>query len=301
MTTVTPLPTPPSRQDAINFSARADTFLGALPVFGTELNLVAGEVNTNATNATTAASTATTQAWIATTKASEALTSANNAANSVVAASNWATLTSGPVSGGEYSAKYYAQQAAVSVESYQGGLPSDPTLDKNGNPLSAGDWYINTTTGFIRAYTGSAWVQGLSSVSGVSSLNGLTGDLAGFTTNSGTQTLTNKTIQYAIFTDGYKEEVTTFTGQNIYLHVDTGPILLWNVTGNSSITDGLNSGESIIIGIDDGASYTITWPSVVWTKAGGSGAAPSLSTTVKTWVVLWKVGTTLYGSYLGDA
>lgn len=177
MTTVTALPIPPSRQDPFNFSTRADEFLGALPTFGTELNLVAGEVNTNASNASTAASTATTQAGIATTKASEALTSANNAANSVVAASNWATLTSGPVSGGEYSAKYYAQQAAVSVESYQGGLPSDPTLDKNGNPLSAGDWYINTTTGFIRAYTGSVWGQGISAVAGVSSFNGQTGNV----------------------------------------------------------------------------------------------------------------------------
>ena len=178
MTTVTPLPTPvPSRQDPVNFSTRADAFLGALPTFGTELNLVAGEVNTNASNAATSASTATTQAEIATTKAGEALSSANNAANSAVAASNWANLTSGPVSGGEYSAKYYAQQAATSVETFQGSLSADPTLDKNGNPLSDGDWYVNSSTGLIRAYTGSVWVQGISDVAGVSSFNGLTGDV----------------------------------------------------------------------------------------------------------------------------
>ena len=59
MTTVTPLPTPvPSRQDPINFPTRADAFLGALPTFGTELNLVAGAVSAAATTATTKAAEA---------------------------------------------------------------------------------------------------------------------------------------------------------------------------------------------------------------------------------------------------
>lgn len=35
---ITPLPTPPTRQDPANFSARGDAFLGALPLFQTELN-----------------------------------------------------------------------------------------------------------------------------------------------------------------------------------------------------------------------------------------------------------------------
>ena len=43
--TITALPTPPSRTDAANFSARADAFLGALPTFGTEANALAVEVN----------------------------------------------------------------------------------------------------------------------------------------------------------------------------------------------------------------------------------------------------------------
>jgi hypothetical protein len=35
---ITPLPTPPSRDDPANFAARGDAFLGALPDFATELN-----------------------------------------------------------------------------------------------------------------------------------------------------------------------------------------------------------------------------------------------------------------------
>lgn len=40
MPTITPLPTPPSRQDPTNFSARADAFLAALVLFQQELNAV---------------------------------------------------------------------------------------------------------------------------------------------------------------------------------------------------------------------------------------------------------------------
>jgi hypothetical protein len=39
----------------------------------------------------------------------------------------------------------------------------------------AGDWYISTTSGFVRAYNGTSWVNGISAVAGVSSVNGLTG------------------------------------------------------------------------------------------------------------------------------
>ena len=56
--TITALPTPPSRTDAANFSARADAFLGALPTFGTEANALAVEVNGYASNAAASASTA---------------------------------------------------------------------------------------------------------------------------------------------------------------------------------------------------------------------------------------------------
>jgi len=54
MTTITTLPTAPSRSDPINFADRADEFLGALPTFGDQANAVASEVNGYASNAQTA-------------------------------------------------------------------------------------------------------------------------------------------------------------------------------------------------------------------------------------------------------
>lgn len=45
MTTITALPTPPTRQDPDNFADRADTFLAALPTFVTETNALGSELN----------------------------------------------------------------------------------------------------------------------------------------------------------------------------------------------------------------------------------------------------------------
>lgn len=59
-----------------------------------------------------------------------------------------------------------------------GALAADPATGRNGAPLVAGNAYVNTATGFIRAYNGMAWVQGLGAVAGVKSLGGQIGDLA---------------------------------------------------------------------------------------------------------------------------
>ena len=58
MTTITPLPTPPTRADPTNFADRADAMMLALPGFVTETNMVAGEVNAAAAAASASAVTA---------------------------------------------------------------------------------------------------------------------------------------------------------------------------------------------------------------------------------------------------
>jgi hypothetical protein len=155
-----------------------------------------------ANSATAAASSATAAATSATSSASSATASANSASAasaSATLANDWATLTSGPVAGGEYSAKYHAQAAATSATSaatsatsaansasaaatsassaattydnfddrYLGAKGSAPTLDNDGDALITGAIYFNSTTGIMSVWSGSAWV-GINSASAYS-------------------------------------------------------------------------------------------------------------------------------------
>lgn len=83
---ITPLPTPPSRQDPLNFATRADAFLGQLPQFATEANDLALDVNAKQVAAASSASSAATSA-------SSASTSANAAAAAANYRGEWADLT----------------------------------------------------------------------------------------------------------------------------------------------------------------------------------------------------------------
>ncbi len=79
------------------------------------------------------------------------------------------------------------------------------------------------------------------------------------------------------------------------LDPDNGGIQTKTLTANTTLTDSLTAGQSMTLMIDDGSAYTITWPTITWLVSGGS--APTLETTGYTAIVLWKVGSTLYGKY----
>lgn len=66
---ITALPTPPSRSDPANFAVRGDAFLGALPLFQSEANLLADEANSNTVAAAASAATAAGQVVLATAQA----------------------------------------------------------------------------------------------------------------------------------------------------------------------------------------------------------------------------------------
>lgn len=145
MTTITALPPAPDRGDPVNFADKADAWVAALPTFGTEANAVAGEINTAASTASTAATTATTQAGIATTQAGIATTKASEALASANAA---------------------AASYDLFDDRWLGAKTSDPALDNDGNPLTVGVAYFNSTTNLIRIYNGTGWQDALGSVTG---------------------------------------------------------------------------------------------------------------------------------------
>ena len=115
-------------------------------------NAATSETNaaTSATNASTSETNAATSATTATTKASEAATSATNAATSATASDTAKTAAQ--------AAQAAAEAAADNFDdTYLGAKASDPTVDNDGDALTAGDLYFNTTNDVLRVYTGSAW------------------------------------------------------------------------------------------------------------------------------------------------
>lgn len=94
------------------------------------------------------------------------------------------------------------------------------------------------------------------------------------------------------------EKVFALSGTTPALNPANGTIQTWTLTGNSSPTDSFAAGESILLMVDDGTAYTITWPTMTWVNNAGS--APTLATSGYTVVALWKVSTTLYGALVGD-
>jgi hypothetical protein len=98
------------------------------------------------------------------------------------------------------------------------------------------------------------------------------------------------------FDGAIEEEVYTLSGTA--LDPNNGTIQTKTLSANTTLTDSLSAGESITLMIDDGSSYTITWPTITWVNNGGS--APTLATSGYTVIAIWKVSTTLYGALVGD-
>ena len=77
---------------------------------------------------------------------------------------------------------------------------------------------------------------------------------------------------------------------------DNGAIQYKTLSANTTFTESLTSGDSVILRLSGGATYTVTWPTITWVTATGN-TAPTLNGDDV--AVLWKEGSTLYGAYAG--
>lgn len=105
-------------------------------------------------------------------------------------------------------------------------------------------------------------------------------------TATSTDTFTNKTIRD-----------TVYALSGVAFDATNGAVQTKTLAANTTFTDSLSSGDAIVLQLEAGASYTVTWPTMTWVTSGGN-VAPTL--TAKDTLVFWKVSTTLYGAYTGS-
>ena len=103
---------------------------------------------------------------------------------------------------------------------------------------------------------------------------------AGDVTLTGTQTLTNKTIEAGVFTNGYTEEVVTANTSTAYtIDLANGSVQILTLTGNCTFTFPTvvsGKGFTLLLLQDATGSRTVTWPaSVKWPAS----TAPTITAT----------------------
>jgi len=119
-------------------------------------------------------------------------------------------------------------------------------------------------------------VTALSAADFVTAIGAGSGDV----TTSGTQTLTNKTVEAGVFTNGYTEEVNTANTSTAYtVSLSDGSVQILTLTGNCTFTfptATAGKGFTMLLKQDGTGSRTVTWPSSVKWPAS---TAPTITST----------------------
>jgi hypothetical protein len=131
-----------------------------------------------------------------------------------------------------------------------------------------------------------------------------TGDV----TTTGSQVLSSKTLVDPAITGAILEDIFTITdGAAFEIDPGNGSIQLITLGANRTPkATNFADGESVILMVDDGSAYALTWTDATFGGSGvvwktNAGVAPTLNTTGYTVIVLWEVAGQVYGARVGDA
>lgn len=214
----------------------------------------ASSASTSATTATTQATNASTSAATAATQATNASTSATAGASSAGAAATSETNAATSATSSSTSATAAASSAASALaafdnfdDTYLGVKTADPSTDNDGNALTGGDLYFNSTLEIMKVYTGSAWVHAY-----------VPGDAANITfTSSGNLVGTN--VKSAIDElEQLEQPMGSSTDRWAYEHDNTITTSYTIGTGKNVISAGpltINSG--VIVTVPSGSNWVI--------------------------------------------
>jgi hypothetical protein len=203
----------------------------------------ASSASTSATNASNSASSASTSASNASTSATNAANSASSASSSASTATTQAGIATTQATNAASSATAAAASAAAAAASfdafddiYLGAKSSDPSVDNDGNALTTGDQYFNTSANELRVYNGSTW-QAASTVGGtVTSLS-----VTGATTLAQNPTLSGGTANGVTYLNGSKVltsgSALTFDGTSLGIGTSSpaAPLHVASSTGDTSV------------------------------------------------------------------